>query len=57
MEQIAQEADDKKRAEKKAAKEKKKLEEAEKREVASTSTSGAVQSDADKKGWRKYLPF
>jgi ABC-type Zn2+ transport system substrate-binding protein/surface adhesin len=57
IEQLAEEADDKKRAEKKAAKEKEKQEEAEKKEAVSTPTSGAAQSDADKKGWRKHLPF
>lgn len=57
MEQLVQEEDDKKRAEKKAAKEKAKLEESEKMKAESTSPPGAVQSDAEKKGWRKYLPF
>jgi len=57
LEQLAQEADDKKRAEKKAAKEKEKQEVTEKKEAASASTSDAVQPDAEKKGWRKRLPF
>jgi ABC-type Zn2+ transport system substrate-binding protein/surface adhesin len=57
VEQLAQEADDKKKAEKKAAKEKKKQEEAETKEAASTPTSDSVQPDAEKKGWRKHLPF
>ena len=55
VEQLAQEADDKKKAEKKAAKEKK--EEAETKEASSASASDAVQPDAEKKGWRKHLPF
>jgi ABC-type Zn2+ transport system substrate-binding protein/surface adhesin len=57
VEQLAQEADDKKKAEKKAAKEKKKQEEAETKESASTPTSDAVQPEAEKKGWRKHFPF
>jgi ABC-type Zn2+ transport system substrate-binding protein/surface adhesin len=57
VEQLAQEADDKKKAEKKAAKEKKKQEEAETKEAASTPTSDVVQPEAEKKGWRKHLPF
>ncbi|MCX6656987.1 MAG: hypothetical protein NTY03_17990 [Candidatus Bathyarchaeota archaeon] len=57
IEQLAQEADDKKRAEKNAAKEKKKQEESEKKEAAPTPTSDAVLPDTEKKGWRKYLPF
>ena len=57
LEQLAQEADDKKRAEKKAAKEKEKQEEAEKKEATSIPPSDAVQPDAEKKGWRKHLPF
>jgi ABC-type Zn2+ transport system substrate-binding protein/surface adhesin len=57
IEQLAQEADDKKRAEKNAAKEKKKQVEFEKKEAAPTPTSDAVLPDAEKKGWRKYLPF
>jgi len=56
VEQLAQEADDKKKAEKKAAKEKEKQED-EKKEAASTPTSDAVQPGAKKKGWRKHLPF
>jgi len=55
VEQLAQEADDRKKAEKKAAKEKQ--EEADKKETASTPTSDAVKPDAEKKGWRKHLPF
>ena len=59
VEQLAQEADDKKKAEKKAAKEKEKekQEEAETKEAASASVSDAVQPDVKKKGWRKYLSF
>ncbi len=57
IEQLAQDADEKKKAEKKAAKEKAKLEEADKKEVESTFPSSTEQSSTEKKKWRKYLPF